>query len=220
MTTDLIILGAPGAGKGTLAADLCPALSLKHISPGDLLREVIASGSALGKELNGYVSSGALVPDELIGQMIKNTLGCADCQNGVLLDGFPRTIPQAEMLESILAGLGRPLSAVFYLSVELDRVIRRLVNRVSCQKCGRPYHLLNLPPQKSGVCDDCGGTLIQREDDKEETIRKRFATFLEKTQPLIDFYRNKNLLVEVTASDDPQVALNFVLTYLKTLSSR
>ena len=215
MTRDLIILGAPGAGKGTLAADLCPALKIKHISTGDLLREVIASGSELGKELNSYVSTGALVPDELIGRMIKDTLNSADCKNGVLLDGFPRTIPQAEMLEKIMADLGRPINAVFYLSVALERVISRLVNRVSCKKCGKPYHLINLPPKKSGICDDCGGELIQREDDKEETIRKRFTTFIEKTQPLIDFYKSKNLLVEVTASDDPQVALNFTLDYLK-----
>lgn len=212
---DLVILGAPGAGKGTLAADLCPALQIKHISTGDLLREVIAGGSDLGKELNSYVSTGALVPDELIGRMIKDTLNTEDCKNGVLLDGFPRTIPQAEMLEKIMYDLNRPLSAVFYISVELDRVIRRLVNRVSCKKCGKPYHLINLPPKVAGVCDDCGGELIQREDDKEETIRKRYTTFIEKTQPLIDFYKNKNLLVEVTASDDPNVALNFALDYLK-----
>ncbi|MDR2428566.1 MAG: adenylate kinase [Candidatus Margulisbacteria bacterium] len=214
MTTDLIILGAPGAGKGTLAVDLCPRLSIKHISTGDLLREVIASGSPLGQEINGYVQSGALVPDDLIGQMIKDTLNSADCKNGVLLDGFPRTIPQAEMLEKILAGLGRPIAAVFYLSVELDRVIRRLVNRVSCQKCGKPYHLLNLPPKQKDVCDICGGALIQREDDKEETIRKRFATFLEKTQPLIDFYQKQNLLTEIQADDDPQKTLGIVLKYL------
>ncbi|MDR1997325.1 MAG: adenylate kinase [Candidatus Margulisbacteria bacterium] len=211
MGKDLIILGAPGAGKGTLAAGLCPALQIKHISTGDLLREVIASGSALGQELNGYVSSGALVPDELIGRMIKDRLGAEDCKAGVLLDGFPRTIPQAEMLEEILAGLQRPLGAVFYLSVDLERVIRRLVSRVSCQQCGRPYHLVNLPPKASGVCDDCGGQLIQREDDKEETIRKRYATFMEKTRPLIAFYQAKKLLVEVAASDNPQDALNFVL---------
>ncbi|MDR1453696.1 MAG: adenylate kinase [Candidatus Margulisbacteria bacterium] len=214
MTKDLIILGAPGAGKGTLAVDLCPRLGLKHISTGDLLREVIASGSPLGQEIGGYVKSGALVPDDLIGQMIKDTLNSAACQNGVLLDGFPRTIPQAEMLEKILADLRRPISAVFYLSVELDRVIRRLVNRVSCQKCGKPYHLLNLPPREKGVCDVCGGALLQREDDKEETIRKRFATFLEKTQPLIDFYQKQNLLTEIQADDDPQKTLAVVLEHL------
>lgn len=210
----MIILGAPGAGKGTLAADLCPRLSIKHISTGDLLREVIASGSKLGAEINNFVSTGALVPDELIGQMIRDTLNADACQNGVLLDGFPRTIPQAELLEQIMTELGRPLAAVFYLNVELDRVIRRLINRVSCQKCGRPYHLLNLPPQKAGICDACGGALIQREDDREETIRKRFATFLAKTQPLIDFYKAKNLLTEVMADDNPQAALNFALQYL------
>lgn len=215
MTRDLIILGAPGAGKGTLAADLCPALKIKHISTGDLLREVIASGSALGQEINSYVSTGALVPDALIGQMIKDTLNSADCKNGVLLDGFPRTIPQAQMLEKIMADLGRPINAVFYINVALDLVVRRLVNRVSCKKCGKPYHLINLPPKQKGICDDCGGELIQREDDKEETIRKRFSTFIEKTQPLIDFYKDKKLLVEVTASDDPQIALNFVLKYLE-----
>jgi adenylate kinase len=216
LTKDLIILGAPGAGKGTLAVDLCPRLGIKHISTGDLLREVIASGSPLGQEINGYVKSGALAPDDLIGRMIKDTLSSDACKNGVLLDGFPRTIPQAGMLEKIMADLGRPISAVFYLSVELARVIRRLINRVSCQKCGKPYHLLNLPPKQAGICDACGGALLQREDDKEETIRKRFATFIEKTQPLIDFYQKQNLLVEVKADDDPNIALNFVLEQLES----
>lgn len=211
---NIILLGAPGSGKGTLATDLCPQLKIKHISTGDLLREVIAGGSELGEKLNSYVSAGALVPDELIGQMIKETLASPACAQGVLLDGFPRTIPQAEMLDKIMSEMGRKIDYVFYLSVELERVIRRLVNRVSCKSCGKPYHKINVPPKKEGVCDTCGGELIQREDDKEETIRKRFTTFLEKTQPLMDYYSKKGLLSEVRATDNPQETLDAVLAKL------
>jgi adenylate kinase len=211
---NIILLGAPGAGKGTLAKDLCPALKIKHISTGDLLREVIASGSALGKELNSYVSTGALVPDALIGKMIKETLASKECRQGVLLDGFPRTVPQADMLEQIMKDLNTKIEKVFYLSIPLDRVIKRLVNRWSCPNCGRPYHLINLPPKKSGECDDCHVKLTQREDDKEETIRKRFNTFLEKTQPLIDYYKKKNILTEVNATDNAPETLAAVMALL------
>jgi adenylate kinase len=206
---NIILLGAPGAGKGTLAKDLCPALKLKHISTGDLLRDVIASGSELGKEINGYVSTGALVPDALIGKMIKETLAATD--GGVLLDGFPRTVPQADMLEKIMAELHRKIDNVFYLSIELDRVIQRLIHRWSCPQCGRPYHLINLKPKIQGMCDDCNVALTQRNDDKEETIRKRFSTFIEKTQPLIDYYQKKNLLSEIKAVDNAPDTLALVL---------
>jgi adenylate kinase len=132
-----------------------------------------------------------------------------------LLDGFPRTIPQADMLDKIFSELKRKIDKVFYLSVELDLVIKRLVNRVSCKNCGKPYHLINLPPKKAGICDVCSGPLIQREDDKEETIRKRFSTFLEKTQPLIDYYNKKGLLIEIKAGKTPQEMLKIVLEKLK-----
>ncbi|GBR72356.1 adenylate kinase [Candidatus Termititenax spirochaetophilus] len=217
MVKDLIILGAPGAGKGTLSADLCPLLKIKHISTGDLLREVVESGSALGQEIGGYIKTGALVPDEVIGRMIKEQLNTAECRNGVLLDGFPRTPPQAEMLENILADLQRRITAVFFLNIEQEQVVNRLIHRVSCRKCGKPYHLINLPPKKSGICDDCGGDLIQREDDREETIRKRFATFLEKTQPLIDFYDRKKLLLPINAGNNPQETLRIALADLEAL---
>lgn len=212
---DIILIGAPGAGKGTLAADLCPALKIPHISTGDVLREVVASGSALGQEINGYLQQGALVPDAVIGKMIKELLQSEKCNHGVLLDGFPRTIPQADMLEEIMASIQRKITKVFYLSIGLDVVIRRLTNRVSCKKCGAPFHLINMPPKKAGVCDYCGGELIKREDDNEETIRKRFQTFLDKTQPLIDYYKKKGLLIEVNSHDNAQETFQEVMSYIK-----
>lgn len=212
---DIVLLGAPGAGKGTLAAELKGKLAIPHVSTGDLLREVIASGSALGKEINGYVSTGALVPDEVIGKMMKELLQSDKCLNGVLLDGFPRTVPQADMLGAILQSLGRSIEHVFYLSVDLNLVIDRLTKRVSCKACGTPYHLVNMPPKKSGICDRCGGELFQREDDKEETIRKRFTTFIEKTQPLIDYYKQHGLLIEIKADKTPAQTLTEVLQYIK-----
>ncbi len=212
---DIILLGAPGAGKGTLAAELSPAIAVPHISTGDLLREVAASGSELGKEVNDYMKRGALVPDEVIGKMIKDLLSTDKCINGMLLDGFPRTVPQADMLNTILKLLGRSIQNVFYLNIELDLVISRLTKRVSCKKCGTPYHLVSMPPKQAGVCDRCGDELVHREDDKEETIRKRFKTFIEKTQPLIDYYKNKGILIEIDSNKSSTDTLAEVLKYIK-----
>lgn len=211
---DIVLLGAPGAGKGTLAAELRDKLAIPHVSTGDLLRDVIASGSALGQEINSYVSTGALVPDAVIGKMMKELVQSEKCVNGVLLDGFPRTVPQADMLGEILASLNRNIRKVFYLNIELDIVIERLTKRVSCKSCGTPYHLVAMPPKQAGICDRCGGVLFQREDDKEETIRKRFTTFIEKTQPLIDYYKSKGILIEINADKAPTATLAEVLKYL------
>lgn len=211
---NIILLGAPGSGKGTLAKGLCPALKIKHVSTGDLLREVVASGSDLGKEINGYITRGELVPDELIGKMIKDVLTSQAAKAGVLLDGYPRTIPQADLLNNIMSELKTKISFVFYLRVDLPVIIKRLVNRVSCKNCGRPYHLVNLPPKKSGICDDCGGTLIQREDDKEETIKSRYETYIKKTQPLIDYYRDKKILIEIDGTEGVEKNLAEVLAYI------
>ncbi len=211
---NIILLGAPGSGKGTLASDLCPQLKLKHISTGDLLREVVASGSALGKEINAYMTRGELVPDALIGKMIREVLESPAASNGVLLDGYPRTIPQADLLGGIMSELGKKLDAVFYLSIELDVIIKRLIYRVSCKECGKPYHLFNLPPKQKGICDVCGGELIQREDDKEETIRKRYDTYIQKTKPLIDYYKQKKMLIEIDAGLGVAECLKAVLAGL------
>jgi adenylate kinase len=208
---NLILLGAPGSGKGTLAVEICPKLGLKHISTGDLLREVIASGSVLGKEIKSYVDKGALVPDEVIGKMMKETLASDECKKGVLLDGFPRTVPQAEMLDEIMAELGTKIDHVIYINVDLDIIVQRIVNRVSCKVCGTPYHLINMIPKKSGICDKCGGELIKRADDNEETVNKRYNTFLEKTQPLMDYYKQKGLLKIIDGTDNPAATLKTAL---------
>lgn len=212
---NIVLLGAPGSGKGTLAKKLCPEYGLKHVSTGDLLRDVVASGSTLGQEINSYITKGELVPDALIGQMIKEVLNSADAKKGVLLDGFPRTIPQADMLTQIMSELHTKITKVFYMRVELPLIISRLVNRVSCKTCGRPYHLINVPPKKAGICDDCGGTLIQREDDKEDTIRSRYETYLKKTQPLIDYYKKTGSLIEIDGAEGVDKCLLEVRPFLK-----
>lgn len=190
-------------------------MKIPHVSTGDLLREVVASGSELGKEISAVMQTGGLVSDQLIGTMIKQTVESDKCKNGVLLDGFPRTIAQADMLEKIMAEANRKIDFVIYLSIDLQLVISRLVNRISCKNCGKPFHKINMPPKKEGVCDDCGGPLIQREDDREETIRKRFDTFIEKTQPLIDYYRQKGLLTEIQAASSPKATLDKVLSLMR-----
>ncbi len=195
---NLILLGAPGSGKGTLATDLCDEMEIEHISTGDLLRDVAASGSELGLQIKQIISSGELVPDNLIGQMIKDLLLTERvAKKGVMLDGFPRTIAQAEMLQQIMAEAGRQIDKVVYLKIDLAAIIKRLVNRVSCKVCGRPYHLINFPPKVAGKCDLDGGELIKRADDNEETVKKRYDTYMGKTMPLINYYKTQGLLYEV-----------------------
>lgn len=197
---NIVVLGAPGSGKGTFATEICPQLAIKHVSTGDLLRDVVASGSELGKNINEYITKGELVPDQLIGDMIKDVMKSKEAENGVMLDGFPRTVPQAEMLDKIMNECSSKIEVVLYLNIDLEVIIKRLEGRISCKQCGKPYHKVNIPPKQEGICDVCDGELIQREDDKEETIRKRYNTYLEKTAPLIDYYKNQGLLKEISST--------------------
>ena len=191
-------LGPPGAGKGTQARDLAREWDVPHIATGDMLREAAAAGTPLGREAKGYMDRGALVPDEVIMRMIAERLARPDARNGFLLDGFPRTIPQAEGLERLLKDLGQPLERVIYFDVSEPELLRRLTGRRVCRVCQTAFHLVSAPPRTPGVCDRCGGELYQREDDSEATVRNRLAVYARQTSPLLDWYRSRGMLASVT----------------------
>lgn len=194
----LILLGPPGAGKGTQAKNLVDHCGIAHISTGDLLRRAVAEGTPLGQEAHRFMKAGELVPDDLIIQMVEDRIAEADCSKGFLLDGFPRTVPQADALEGMLKRKGLKIDLVLLLLVDDDDLVRRLSGRRSCSQCGAVYHLVFSPPKREGVCDACGGeALIQREDDKEATVRNRLKVYHNQTGPLIDYYKAEDLLKTV-----------------------
>lgn len=195
--TNLIMLGAPGSGKGTRAVALCEVLNVTQVATGDLFRNNIKEQTKLGKLAKSYIDKGELVPDEVTASMVKDRLQQPDAAKGFILDGFPRTIKQAEMLEKILADLGEKISAVVYLDVPDEKIIERISGRVICEKCQAPYHKVFSPSKVEGVCDKCGGKLYTRPDDKPETVKKRLEVFRTTTFPLVDFYRDKGLLVTI-----------------------
>ncbi len=193
-----MLLGPPGAGKGTQAAYLAERYGVRHISTGDILREAKAAGTPLGLLAKGYMDRGELVPDEVVIGLVKERLAQPDIrERGFLLDGFPRTVAQAEALDRLLEELGMPLEAVLNLRVDPELLARRLTLRRSCPACGAVYHLENRPPKVEGVCDICGGALVQRPDDAEETVRNRLAVYSRQTEPLIAYYTGRGLLVEI-----------------------
>ncbi len=193
----LILLGPPGAGKGTQAAAIRERLGIPHVSTGDMLREAVAAGTMLGSKVKGILASGRLVPDEIVGELVAERLGRSDAESGFLLDGFPRTIRQAEILDGVLKARGSALDAVLKISLGDDEVVRRISGRRTCASCGSLFHVEFSPPAKEGVCDSCGADLRQREDDREEVIRNRLAVYHEETAPLADYYAGRSLLREV-----------------------
>lgn len=198
---NLIFLGAPGSGKGTMASALLEVTPLAHISTGDLLRDEIKRDTELGRAASEVMKAGGLVSDEIVCGMVKNRLSLADCQNGFILDGFPRTIPQAEKLNEVLAELGKSVEAVVNILATDDVIISRLTSRVCCKGCSEIYNKLYKKPQVCGVCDKCGGELYQRADDSLETAQQRLGVFYKNTQPLIDYYSNKGLVVDITGDE-------------------
>ena len=186
---DVILFGPPGAGKGTQGALLAERFGLLRLSTGDMLREAVRAGSVLGTEAKGIMASGELVPDDLILAMVREVLESDAAANGVVFDGFPRTLPQAEGLDSLMRDLARPISSVLVLRVDDEEIVRRLAGRRSCSKCGAVYHVTADPPKQQGICDRCGGELVQRPDDAEDTIRRRLAVYEDQTAPLLAYYR-------------------------------
>ncbi len=192
----LILLGAPGAGKGTQAKWISREYGIPHISTGDILRKNVSDGTELGKIAKRYMDEGKLVPDELIIDMMKERLDEEDCKKGFILDGFPRTVNQAQALEKIV-----DVDAVLNIYVPFEKLIERITGRRSCPKCGAVYHIKYNPPKKEGMCDSCNASLIQRDDDKEETVKKRLKTYEEQTAPLIEYYEQKGKLIIVEGQE-------------------
>ena len=196
-TMKIIMLGAPGAGKGTQAKKISERYSIPHISTGDIFRANIKNGTELGKKAKEYMDKGLLVPDELVVDLVVDRLSQADCEKGCVLDGFPRTIPQAEALDAALEAKNEKVDYAIDIEVPDEIIIARMSGRRACLSCGATYHIVHVPPKKEGICDACGSELVLRDDDKAETVKKRLDVYHEQTQPLIDYYCGKKLLIEI-----------------------
>lgn len=200
----IIMLGAPGAGKGTQAKMIADKYQIPHISTGDIFRANIKNGTELGKEAKKYMDQGLLVPDELTVKILLDRVAQPDCANGYVLDGFPRTIPQAEVLDKALTELNDKIDYAINIDVPDENIVKRMSGRRACVACGATYHIEHIPPKKEGVCDKCGETLILRDDDKPETVLNRLKVYHDQTQPLIDFYTKKGVLKSVDGTVDMQ----------------
>jgi len=209
----VVFLGPPGVGKGTQADAIAQKYEIPKLSTGDLLRESVAKETSLGKEAKGYMNRGELVPDAVVIGLVEEKLGSPECHKGFLLDGFPRTVTQADQLSTYLTSRGEALDHVVHFSLSKSEIVRRISGRRSCPDCKAVYHLESVPPKSEGICDACGKSLVQRNDDKPETIESRLAVYQEQTAPLIEYYSARNILVEldgaglVAAVQDRLVAL-------------
>lgn len=209
------MLGAPGAGKGTQAKRISEKFSIPHISTGDIFRANIKNGTELGAKAKVYMDQGLLVPDELVVDLVVDRLQQEDCKNGYILDGFPRTIPQAEALDNALTAIGEKMDYAINIEVPDDFIINRMSGRRACIACGGTYHIVNIPTKVEGICDACGGALILRDDDKPETVKKRLDVYHEQTQPLVDFYQGKGILVDVDGTKDLMDLFNEIVDILQ-----
>ena len=194
---NIIFLAPPAAGKGTLSEMLTEKYGYGHISTGDLLREEVKKGTALGQEAEGLMKAGKYVPDELIIKLISNRITEPDCENGYILDGFPRTIPQAEALTAALEKIGQKMDYAIDVDVPDENIVNRMSGRRACLNCGATYHIVSIPTKVEGICDRCGSPVVLRDDDKPETVQKRLSVYHEQTQPLIDYYKAQNILKTV-----------------------
>jgi len=213
---NLILLGPPGAGKGTQAQMIVERYHIPQISTGDILRNAVKEGTDLGKQARAFMTKGELVPDEVVVGIIDQRLRGEDCKAGFILDGFPRTIPQAEALQGILINIGKSVDHVINIEVDSEELVRRLTGRRTCKNCGGMFHIFFQPPQKEGICDRCGGTLYQREDDREETIRTRLKEYEHQTAPLIQYYREKQILRSIPGVGGPDQIFEQVVRALST----
>ncbi len=211
----IIMLGAPGAGKGTQAKLIAEKYNIPHISTGDIFRANIKEGTELGKEAKQYMDKGELVPDELTVRILLDRVAKEDCKNGYVLDGFPRTIPQAEVLDTEVAKLGDKIDFAIDVDVPDENIIKRMSGRRSCPGCGRTYHIVHIPPKKEGICDDCGKELVLRDDDKPETVKSRLDVYHKQTQPLIDYYSKQNILRTVDGTKDMDDVFTAITAFLE-----
>ncbi|OQX52995.1 MAG: adenylate kinase [Candidatus Omnitrophica bacterium 4484_213] len=211
---NLVFLGPPGAGKGTQAEVVCKHFSIEHISSGDLLRGAVRSNSLIGKKAKGFIEKGLLVPDEIVVQIVSEEI--KKDRKGFVLDGFPRNLAQAEFLNNSLSSLNICLDRVLNFVTSPQKIIERLSGRRICPKCQAIYHIKNMPPLKEGICDKCGSSLLQRDDDKEETIRERLKVYTQLSQPLIEYYRKKGILVDVNGDLEVQVLFEVIKGILQS----
>jgi adenylate kinase len=211
----LVLLGPPGAGKGTQASAIVSKYSIPHISTGDIFRANIKNGTELGKQVEAYMNKGLLVPDELVVSIVKDRLTKEDCKNGFLLDGFPRTVNQAEALDKELKDMNIKLDKVINIEVGKEILIERAIGRRICKNCGATYHVKFNPPKAENICDKCGGELYQRDDDKVETVEKRIKVYHEQTQPLIDYYKDKGLLLNLDGTKSIEEVFNEIVASLE-----
>ena len=210
----IIMLGAPGAGKGTQAKKIADKYQVPHISTGDIFRANIKNGTELGMKAKTYMDQGLLVPDELVVDLVVDRLAQEDCVNGCVLDGFPRTIPQAECLDAALAAKGEAIDYAVDVDVPDENIINRMSGRRACVACGATYHIVHIPTKVEGVCDRCGEGLILRDDDKPETVKKRLDVYHAQTQPLIDYYTSKNVLKTVDGTQDMEAVFQAIVDIL------
>ena len=210
----IIMLGAPGAGKGTQAKKIAAKYDIPHISTGDIFRANIKNNTELGKKAKTYMDQGLLVPDELVVDLVVDRVNQADCANGYVLDGFPRTIPQAEALDAALAGMGQKMDFAIDVDVPDENIVKRMGGRRACVGCGATYHLIYAPTKVEGICDTCGKELILRDDDKPETVTKRLNVYHEQTQPLIDYYTKAGILRTVDGTVDIDVVFETITEIL------
>lgn len=211
----IILLGAPGAGKGTQAKTLASRLNLPHISTGDILRQNVAKTTELGKKAKDYMNKGLLVPDELVTQMVGSRIDQGDAKKGFILDGYPRNISQAESLNNLLKERGIFINKVFDLNASEAVIVQRLSGRLACSGCNSNYHIKNMPPKKEMICDNCGSKLYQRADDKEETIKKRLEVYRQESAALIKYYEAQNILQEVCADQSAEIVLNEMISAVR-----
>ena len=215
MKKNIILMGPPGAGKGTLAKQLKEELHLVHISTGDMFRDAIKAQTELGKLAQKYINDGLLVPDEVTIGLVKERLSQKDCDAGFLLDGFPRTLPQAEALSEISKEISRPIDVVVNLDCDNNELVRRISGRRVCKNCGAPYHIESMKPKTEGVCDLCGGPLYQRKDDNEEALKTRLSLYVSETKPLLDYYAKLGLLESFNSLKGKETLFDEVTSYLK-----
>ena len=210
----IVMLGAPGAGKGTQAKMLADQYAIPHISTGDIFRANIKEGTELGKKAKEFIDAGALVPDELTVDLVMDRIDHEDCKKGYILDGFPRTINQAEKLTEALGVKGGDIDYAVNVDVPDEAIVERMAGRRMCPNCGASYHVVNIPPKKDGICDRCGEELITRKDDQPETVKKRLAVYHEQTRPLYDYYKEKGLVVDVDGTNPMEEVLQAIVSRL------